>query len=188
VPIGEAAARKVENLLKRYSLPPEKYAEHRRRQTGAAAADTRPINEIRVEGLKRVNPRVIAENMETQAGKPLDVKVVDADMRRIYGRGDFEHVGYRLIEEPGKRILVVDAVEKSWGPDYLRFGLGLSSETSGESYFNVLGSYRKTWLNRLGAEWRNDVQLGQATLLFSEFYPPLSVHRYLFIAPWCIAV
>jgi NTE family protein len=183
VPIGEAAARKVEDLLKRYSLPPEKYAEHRRRQTGAAAADTRPINEIRVEGLKRVNPRVIAENMETQTGKPLDVKVVDADMRRIYGRGDFEHVGYRLIEEPGKRILVVDAVEKSWGPDYLRFGLGLSSETSGESYFNVLGSYRKTWVNRLGAEWRNDVQLGQATLLFSEFYQPLSVYRYLFVAP-----
>jgi NTE family protein len=183
VPIGEAAARKVKDLLKRYSLTPEQYAEHRSRQTGVAAADTSPINEIRVEGLKRVNPKVIAENMETQVGKPLDIKVVDADMRRIYGRGDFEHVGYRLIEEPGKRVLVVDAVEKSWGPDYLRFGLGLSSETNGDSYFNVLASYRKTWLNRLGAEWRNDVQVGQATLLFSEFYQPLSVHRYFFLAP-----
>jgi NTE family protein len=148
-----------------------------------AAEDTWPINEIRVEGLKRVNPDVIEENMETQAGKPLDVKTMDADMRRIYGRGDFERVGYRIIEEPGKRILVVDAVEKSWGPDYLRFGLGLSSETDGESYFNVLASYRKTWINSLGAEWKNDVQLGQATRLASEFYQPLSVFRYLFVAP-----
>ncbi len=183
VPIGEAAARKVEAQLKRYSLSPEAYAAHRRRQTGGSAVDTRPIDEIRVEGLKRVNPMVIAENMETQTGKPLNVKVVDADMRRIYGRGDFEHVGYRLIEEPGKRILVVDAVEKSWGPDYLRFGLGLNAESSGDAYFNVLASYRRTWINSLGAEWRNDVQFGQASRFFSEFYQPLSVFRYLFVAP-----
>jgi NTE family protein len=164
-------------------MPPQQYAEHRRRQMGAEAAAPKVIDEIRVEGLKRVNPRVIAESMETQTGKPLDIKVVDADMRRLYGRGDFEHVGYRLIEEPGKRILVVDAVEKSWGPDYLRFGLGLSAETGGDAIFNVLGSYRRTWINRLGAEWKNEIQVGQSTLLFSEFYQPLSVHRYLFIAP-----
>jgi NTE family protein len=183
VPIGEAAARKVKDQLSRYSISPQQYAEHRRRQMGAAAAAPKVIDEIRVEGLKRVNPKVIAENMETQTGKPLDVKVVDADMRRIYGRGDFEHVGYRLIEEPGKRILVVDAVEKSWGPDYLRLGLGLSSESHGDSYFNVLASHRMTWINSLGAEWRNDVQVGQATRLASEFYQPLSVNRYLFVAP-----
>jgi len=183
VPIGEAAARKVEDRLKRYSISPQQYAEHRRKQTGASAAAPKVINEIRVEGLKRVNPAVIAENMETKTGKPLDTKVLDADMRRIYGRGDFERVGYRLIEEPDKRILVVDAVEKSWGPDYLRLGLGLSSETAGDSYFNVLASHRMTWINSLGAEWRNDVQLGQSTVLKSEFYQPLTVHRYLFLAP-----
>jgi NTE family protein len=183
VPIGEAAARKVADRLARYSLPPQQYKEHRLRQRGAEAAVPKVIDEIRVEGLKRVNPDVIAENMETQAGKPLDVRTLDADMRRIYGRGDFERVGYRIIEEPGKRILVVDAVEKSWGPDYLRFGLGLASETDGESYFNVLASYRKTWINSLGAEWKNDVQVGQATRLASEFYQPLSVYRYIFVAP-----
>jgi NTE family protein len=182
VPIGEAAARKVADKLARYSLPPDEYAAFRRRQIGPPAAPL-VIDEIRVVGLKRVNPDVIAENMETQAGQPLDPKVIDADMRRLYGRGDFEHVGYHLIEEPGKRILVVDAVEKSWGPDYVRFGLGLSSESGGDSYFNFLGSYRKTWVNSLGAEWRNDAQLGQSTRLFSEFYQPLSVHRYLFVAP-----
>jgi NTE family protein len=183
VPIGEAAARKVQDQLARYSLSPEQYAEHRRRQMSAEAAAPRMIDEIRVEGLKRVNPGVIAESMDTQTGKPLDVKVLDADMRRLYGRGDFEHVGYRLIEEPGKRILVVDAVEKSWGPDYLRLGLGLSSETAGDSNFNVIASHRMTWINSLGAEWRNDFQLGQATRIASEFYQPLSVHRYLFVAP-----
>jgi len=183
VPIGEAAARKVAAQLSRYSLSPKEYAAHRRRQVGAEVADTGPVDEIRVEGLHRVNPKVVMQEMQTQAGKPLDIKVVDDDMRRIYGRGDFEHVGYHLIEEQGKRILVVDAVEKSWGPDYLRFGLGLSSDFSGDAYFNVLASYRRTWLNNLGGEWRNDLQFGQAQQFASEFYQPLSANRYIFVAP-----
>lgn len=184
VPIGEAAARKVADRLARYSLPPQQYAEHRRKQAGALFEDARPVDEIRVEGLKRVNPQVVAEHMDTQPGKPLDIKKVDADMRRIYGRGDFERVGYRIIEVPGKRILVIDAVERSWGPDYLRFGLGMSAESDGDAYFNFLASYRRAWINRLGAEWRNDVQVGQVTRFASEFYQPLSVHRYLFVAPY----
>jgi NTE family protein len=183
VPIGEAAARKVADKLSRYSLPQKQYAEIRRRQTGETVADTRPVDEIRVEGLTRVNPDVVLKIMETQPGKPLDIKVLDVDMRRIYGQGDFEHVGYRIIEEPGKRILVVDAVEKSWGPDYLRLGLGLSTDFKGDSYFNVLASYRRTWLNSLGAEWRNDFQFGQATRFKSEFYQPLFANRYVFVAP-----
>jgi len=183
VSIGEAAARKVAAKLSRYSLPPKQYAAHRRRQMGSEVADFRPVDEIRVEGLHRVNPKVVVEEMQTQAGKPLDTKAVDADMRRIYGRGDFEHVGYRLIEEPQKRILVVDAAEKSWGADYLRFGLGLSSDFNGDAYFNVLASYRRTWLNSLGGEWRNDVQFGQAQRFRSEFYQPLSANRYIFVAP-----
>jgi NTE family protein len=183
IPIGEAAARKVADRLKRYSLPPDEYAELRRRQSGEAVSAPQVIDEIRVEGLKRVNPKVIEESMETQAGKPLDTKTVDADMRRIYGRGDFEHVGYHIIEEQNKRILVVDAVEKSWGPNYLRFGLGLSTESKGDAYFNILASYRQTWVNSLGAEWKNDIRLGQSTQLASEFYQPLFVRRYLFVAP-----
>src|SRR5947207_645810 len=104
-------------------------------------------------------------------------------MRRLYGTGNFEHVNYRFLEEPGKRVLAVEAVEKSWGPDYLRFGLGLSSDFGGDAYFNFLMSYRKTWLNTLGAEWRTDVQLGRASSLFTEFYQPLTPQSTFFVAP-----
>jgi len=65
------------------------------------------------------------------------------------------------------------AVEKNWGPDYLRLGPGLSSDFSGDAFFNLLGSYRQTWLNSLGAEWRTDVQLGRTSGLYTEFYQPL---------------
>ncbi len=183
IPIGEAAARKVAEQLRRYSLPPEQYAEHRARQVRVAVADTRPVDEIRVEGLERVNEQVVVQRMETTAGAPLDVATLDLDMRRIYGRGDFEHVGYQLIDEPGHRILAVQAVEKSWGPTYVRFGLGLSSDFRGDNAFNLLASIRRTWLNRLGGEWRADVQVGNDGMFFTEFYQPVVPSQYFFIAP-----
>ena len=76
--------------------------------------------------------------METRPGQPIDQRTLDRDMQRLYGTDDFEHVSYRIIEETGKRVLSVDAVEKSWGPNYLRFGLGLSSDFKGDAFFNLL--------------------------------------------------
>lgn len=121
--------------------------------------------------------------METKTGDAPDATQLSRDMQRIYGSGDFEHVDYRIIDEKGKRVLTVDALEKAWGPNYLRFGLTLSTDFSSSSYFNLLGSYRATWLNSLGAEWRTDLQVGRTNRLFTQFYQPLVPNRYLFIAP-----
>jgi NTE family protein len=104
-------------------------------------------------------------------------------MRRLYGTGDFEHVNYRIIDEPGKRILAVEAVEKAWGPNYLRLGLGLSSDFSGQTNLALLAMHRMTWLNKLGAELRTDVQLGFNNSLGIEFYQPFTVQGSFFIAP-----
>ena len=182
--LGEPAAEKVAGRLKGLSLPPAAYAELRKRQTVAPAPDLRKIDEIRVVDLKRVNPETVIADMETVAGQPINQEVLDRDMRRIYGTGDFEHVNYTLIDEPGKRVLAVEAVEKTWGPDYVRFGLGLSSDFSSQSsYFNLAASYRKTWINSLGASWRNMVQFGFNNMVASEFYQPLNAEGDYFVAP-----
>lgn len=104
-------------------------------------------------------------------------------MRHLYGTGDFEHVNYSFMEEQSRRVLAVDAVEKSWGPDYIRFGLGLSSDFTGDAYFNLLGSYRKKWMNSLGGEWRTDLQVGRTSSLWTEFYQPLTADGRFFVAP-----
>jgi NTE family protein len=43
----------------------------------------------------------------------------------------------------------------------VRFGLGLASDLQGDAFFNVAGSYRRTWINELGGEWRTDAQIGE---------------------------
>ena len=182
-PLGEAAARKMGERLAQLSIPAEEYAALRQHQLVASVPNPQPVDEIRFENLKRVNPVTAQAVMETKVDQPIEQQVLDRDMSRIYGTGDFEHVNYRFLEEPGKRVLAVDAIEKSWGPDYLRFGLGLSSDFQGDAYFNLLASYRKTWLNSLGAEWRNDLQIGRTSSFISEFYQPLDDKAYFFIAP-----
>jgi NTE family protein len=182
-PLGEIATRKQSERLTALGLPDAAYGAVRQRQRLAIVLDNRPVDEIRFPNLKRVNAASVQNVMETRIGEPVDQEVLDSDMRRIYGTGDFEHVNYRFLEEAGRRVLAVEAIEKSWGPNYLRFGLGMSSDFTGDAHFNLLASYRQTWLNKLGAEWRNDFQVGRTSSITSEFYQPLNAKSYFFVAP-----
>lgn len=183
VPVGAAATRAVAELLAPYALSPEAYARWNAKRQSAPPLEAFVPDEIRMNPLQWVNPEIARSEMHTREGEPVDQKVLDRDMQRLFGTGDFEHVSYSLLEEPGKRVLAVDAVEKSWGPNYLRAGLGLSSDFQGDAYFNVLANYRMTWLNRLGAEWRIDAQLGRTSRLETEFYQPLQRGPGFFLAP-----
>ncbi len=98
------------------------------------------VDEIRFEGLERTNPEVLRGLVRSKPGEPLTEEKVGADLRRIYGRGDFESVGYHILGDGGPRAMVITPREKSWGPDFLRFGLGLESDFQGDNAFNCSSS------------------------------------------------
>ena len=182
VPFGEAAARQAAPRLRALALPPEQYAQLRRRQTAATPAPT-TITSVEVAGNQRVNAEVIRQSMQTAPGQVLNEEGVDLDMRRIYGSGDFESVRPDVNEVDGSGTLVVHVTEKGWGPQYLRVGLALSSDLGRESEFNFYGQLRSTWLNSYGAEWRNDVVLGNDVVWVSRFNQPLSPSMRYFVEP-----
>jgi NTE family protein len=182
IAIGEAAARQVAQALQRYSLPEDDYAALRRTQSGDAAA-LGSVDEIRFEGLQRTNPEVLADLIESRPGEPLSEARLAADLRRVFGRGDFEAVDYRIEPGPAGRTLVIPVREKSTGPAYLRFGLGLASDFRDEAIFDLRVSYRRTWINRAGGEWLAEAQIGRTNGLSSEFYQPLERAGRLFVAP-----
>jgi NTE family protein len=183
LPIGEEATRKKLGFLRRLTVTPQEYAAHRRKQVALPPRDMRVVDAIRFDDLKRVNPLYLASLLDTRTGAPADPDVIDSDIRRLYGTGDFESINYRFVDEGGQRVLAIEAVEKAWGPGYLRFGVGLSYDFDGDSYFQLLASYRRTWLNPLGLEWRTDVQLGRATGIVSELYQPVATNGQFFVAP-----
>ena len=183
VDIGEAAARALADQLTRYSVSEQEYARIRATQI-AEVKQQAPIDEIRIEGLQRSSAAVLSALVQSKPGEPLTEEKLAEDLRRIYGRGDFESVDYRITQEAGKRVLTIMAREKTWGPDYLRFGLGLATDFSGNDTFNVAVNYRRTWLNRLGAEWVIEGQVGHNAHLFTEFYQPLHERGIWFAAPY----
>jgi NTE family protein len=185
-PIGEAAARQVADRLAALSLPPDQYARFQATRTQAIVASAEPIDAITFEPppLKRVNPEFLGTLIDTRPGQPIDQERLDNDLLRLYGTRDFEHVNYQLLESPSRRILNIQGVEKSWGPNYLRFGLGLTSDFSGNAYFDLQGQYRRTWINSYGAEWLTNLVLGRNTSLYSEFYQPLDPRQRFFVAPY----
>lgn len=180
---GEAAARRVREQLARFGVDAASYERWHAALTADPAARSERIDAVRVTGTTRVNPEVIIDSMQTRAGLPFDPKVIDEDMKRIYARGDFERVSYSIVDDPAKgRVLVADVAEKSWGPSYVRFGLGLSSDLRGDSFFSLVATHRQTWLNSLGAEWRTDARIGHTDRLSTELYQPLTPAQRLFVA------
>lgn len=185
VAAGERAARAAAEPLRRLAIDAVAYEKLAAARTAEGVVEAGRIDEVRVVGTLNVEPAVVRAAMDSRAGQPFDADVADRDLKRIYGRGDFEHVGYRVGEEPGTgRVLTVDVTEKSWGPHYLRFGLALSTDFNGNAYFDALASHRWTWLNRLGAEWRNDLQIGRTERLRSEWYQPMTESQSWFVAGW----
>jgi NTE family protein len=84
-------------------------------------------------------------------------------------------------------VIEVEPTERARGPDYLRFGLKLQSDFKGEGTFNLSAFYNRTWLNRLGAEWRTLAQVGQDPGITTEFYQPLDLAGRFFVAPRAFA-
>jgi NTE family protein len=182
IDIGEAAARAMSESLRRYALPPEQYQALREKQT-AELRELGIVDEIRFTGLQRTNPEVLRSLVRSAPGKPLSEDEIGEDLRRIYGRGDFESVDYHIVQEGDRRVLEIQLREKSWGPDYLRFGLGLLTDFRGDSVINGLVSYRRSWLNRLGGEWLTELKLGTNSGINTEFYQPVDERGRWFVAP-----
>src|SRR6185369_3530311 len=181
--IGEEATRAAAESLRRYSIPEAQYASLRKQQT-TEKTQIGAVDEIQFQGLQRTNPEVLRSLVQSKPGEPLTEENIAADLRRIYGRGDFESVDYRITQEPGRRVMMIEPKEKSWGPDYLRFGAAVATDFSGEGVFNLLAQYRRTWLNRLGGEWLTELKIGRDNRLFSEFYQPIDERGRYFVAPY----
>lgn len=138
---------------------------------------------VRVIDNGPLSAAVLESRLQTRAGDSIDPAKLADDLDRLYALNYYEHVGYRLVTEDGRTGVEFETVEKSWGPNFLKFGLSLEDDFEGSTAFNVGARLTATGLNSLGAEWRNDAQLGTNPRFDSEFYQPLGFDARFFVAP-----
>jgi NTE family protein len=184
IPLGRAAALAKSAELSAYSLPEAEYAAWRA-SLSKDYSEAIQVAEVRVAGLDRVNPDYVrAEVIATQPGTEVNPAVIAADASRIYALGDFQKVEYSVTDTPVYPTIEFRATEKSWGPDFLKFDMGLGFTAGGEFSFALLAAHTRTWLNSLGGQWKNTAQVGQDLVLRTGIYQPLEVRQRVFLEPY----
>lgn len=169
---GRKAADAVREQLARYSVPEPTYVAWRQSLAPDAAKDAY-IDEVQIADLKWVNPATLKRHLDMNAGYTLDADKLNRDLTSGYGDGNYESIDYSVLGVRDKTILKVTPIEKSWGPDYLRFALNLDTSTAQQSSFGLRAAYHKTWLNRLGGELLVSGQIGSTLSAGIDYYQPL---------------
>lgn len=176
---GRAAATAATARLQALSLPPAAFAQWRQRFEQASRVPPR-VDAIEIAQLRRVTPEVIRRHLRQRPGELLDTTRLGRDLVRIYGEGDFEGVDYRLLTEGNRHVLRIEPTEKSWGPDYLRLGLALSSTLSQGASYSLRAAWHRTWLNAWGGEMLAVGELGDSNGAAVEWFQPLGTSSLWF--------
>lgn len=179
---GAEATRHQAERLRELSLEDadyEKYLAHRR----DILRQVPEVDFITVVDDGPLSARVLETRLKSETGQSADTVDLAQDAARLYGLDLYELVDYKLVRRGDEEGIQFNTRSKSWGPNYLRFGVQLEDDLQGDTAFNLSARLTRRGLNRLGAEWRTDVQIGTEPYLKSEFYQPLSFDSRYFVAP-----
>ncbi len=141
------------------------------------------IDFIKLDNQSRISDAVIMARLHVKTGELLDVQALERDIGIIYGLELFENVAYDVVEEDGRKGLIIHAKERSWGPNYLQLGLEIGDNFKGDSTYNIGAAYTRTAINRLNGEWRTAVQIGEIPGISTGIFQPLDVDSRYFIHP-----
>lgn len=183
VRIGEMAVQPHEEKLKAYQLEQAAYDDWKK-NIQLRRHHVPWVKQVTMEKTRWVSPGVLQGLLDVYQDQMLDTEVLHQKIDAVYARGDFSRISYDLLPlEDGKTVMHIIPEEKP-GRDFLRFGLTLYSDFEGEADFTALASLRRAWLNRLGAEWRTDLEIGRDKALYGEWYQPASLGSELFVAAY----
>jgi NTE family protein len=186
VKAGYDAAERQRAKLASLALPPQQWKDYLASRSGGPvlAQDTR-IDAIEINSKGRVPAAVVLRSLNVKEGDFYNPIALNKDMASLSTNGDFKSVTQELVTENGRNVLKVDADEKSWGPNFLLFGLGVSNSFNGRGDFNLQVGHRLPWITESGLEWRNDLVLGsKQASLHTELRQPIWNTVGLYVAPY----
>jgi NTE family protein len=179
---GAAAASAIEDRLGKLSVSEDDYRAFlaARRNHPSPPAN---IDFVRVIDDGFIADRALTSRIRTEPGDAVDASRFGSEAEHLFGLERYEQVTYRLVQEEGASGVEFETWSKSWGPNFLKFGISLEDDFEGSTAFNVASRLTRTAINSRDAEWRTDLRLGTDPLLDTEFYQPLSKGSPYFIAP-----
>jgi len=148
-----------------------------------AAQRRAPLDRVPVERIEVAsNAQVDSARLEARVGlEPgeLAVDEIEAAADRLYGLDIFGEVPYQYRDGQ----LTLKPVRNAWGPNYLRFGLGLEDDFDGRNHYRLGAALTATELNAAGGEWRTEAYLGDRPTIATEFHQPLGEASAWYVRP-----
>ncbi len=183
IAVGDAAARAILPQLQRYSVSELEYSAWSK-QRKAKKLKPKVVKAIEIEQGNLTNPAVLQDALDVTINEPLNTNQFHENLMSVYAKGDYSQLDYELIMGPNGESVSVLPLEKSWGPNYLKFGLSFATDFTHSQPWNISAQYRRTWLNSLGAEWKNTLQVGSSIQFSTEFYQPLMLDETAFVSTY----
>jgi NTE family protein len=141
------------------------------------------IDFVDVDGNGGVSPELVRARFGIKPGDVWDEQRINDGLRRLYDLGYFQRVDAVLVHKDGRTGIEVMVEAKEWRPNYLQFGIHIADDFEGDSSYELLGNYTVAEIDSLGAEWRNQFEIGKTRLFYTELYQPLDYKGNVFVAP-----
>jgi NTE family protein len=181
VVVGRKSAESLRAVLLPLAVDDKEFLAYLQTQR-ALEADMPEIDAIEVTNKTSLPTGLIDAHIDMKPGGKLSMTELKRTIDQIYGIDMFERVDFFLRKKDKSSAIVIEPLEKSWGPNYFRFGLGLEDNFKGASSYALTAQFTKTAINSRAGEWRSEVRIGESPRFFTEIYQPLDYALRYFVA------
>lgn len=177
IPRGEKAAKVELARLRELSISEEAYRAYQDQKIAVREFWLRKgrgeLMAVELNNNSWVNDAHIMNALGVKPGELLEQDEIENAIARVYALNEFEQVDAHIDERPEGHVLVLDVAGKSWGPNLLELGLRFEDNFDDVSRVNVDVAYTVNNLHLFGAQWRNELGIGNDQRVKSELYLPL---------------
>jgi len=178
-----AAASQLPKLVK-LGVDAEEYLQYQRqkknRLVSLRARELQPVVEIVLLNRSSLDDRFLLDTLGLSSGKPVTSDELLDAIGRLYALDRFERVDAEFVQRQGGRALIVEAREKSWGPNHFEMGLGWEDDFTLDSTINIDFAYSMGNITDNNGEWRNEIGIGTDKTFASEVYLPLDTAQLFY--------
>ncbi|MBL0708866.1 MAG: patatin-like phospholipase family protein [Sulfurimonas sp.] len=169
--------------LKYLSMSDEDYSKYKKDHRVFKKVEAPIIDAIEIVNQTYISDESILKRLKVKVGDRLDRSLLRQNLMHIYNMTIFDSVEYDIKELDGKNTLVIITTPSWNNHGEMNFAFGIEDDSKGHSAYSLKFGYTKFGINSLGAEWKNDFEIGKRQKAYTEFFQPLDTTQRYYVKP-----